>query len=284
MNWLNLPVHLFRNPDLLEIGSAKFGTWIRVLAYCCEQENHGTICGAAHWTNRRWLQACGVSKRDVATASPLLSLNGNDLQVAYYPGDKQLEVEAKREAGRVGGRRSAEARASKHEASTASPDASSTLPLSAPSTASPSPEAQVEAEHERKGRERKGIGIREEKEKEEGEGAGRPASPAARPKDASEVAGYITEAGLPLAAADASAFFDHYQSNGWKVGRAAMKDWRAAVRNWARRPFSSPGSSGGGAAGPRPKKTPEGGGGAGAPIPFNPGQPDAHTGGMPGFN
>ena len=98
------------------------------------------------------------------------------------------------------------------------------------------------------------------------------------------MAGYITEAGLPLTAADASTFFDHYQSNGWKVGRAEMKDWRAAVRNWARRPFSSPGSSGGGAAGPRPKKTPEGGGGAGAPIPFNPGQPDAHTGGMPGFN
>ena len=29
-------------------------------------------------------------------------------------------------------------------------------------------------------------------------------------------------------------WFDHYTSNGWKVGRNAMKDWRAAVRTWER--------------------------------------------------
>ena len=31
-----------------------------------------------------------------------------------------------------------------------------------------------------------------------------------------------------------SAFIDHYESNGWKVGRASMKDWKATVRNWKR--------------------------------------------------
>lgn len=30
-------------------------------------------------------------------------------------------------------------------------------------------------------------------------------------------------------------FIDYYESNGWKVGRNSMKDWKAAVRNWARR-------------------------------------------------
>lgn len=30
-------------------------------------------------------------------------------------------------------------------------------------------------------------------------------------------------------------FIDYYESNGWKVGRNPMKDWKAAVRNWARR-------------------------------------------------
>jgi hypothetical protein len=34
---------------------------------------------------------------------------------------------------------------------------------------------------------------------------------------------------------DPQAFCDHYQSNGWRVGKAAMKDWKAAVRNWAKR-------------------------------------------------
>ena len=30
-------------------------------------------------------------------------------------------------------------------------------------------------------------------------------------------------------------FIDHYDANGWKVGRTPMKDWKAAVRNWERR-------------------------------------------------
>lgn len=32
--------------------------------------------------------------------------------------------------------------------------------------------------------------------------------------------------------AEAHAFMDHYTSNGWKVGRNPMKDWKAAIRNW----------------------------------------------------
>ena len=34
---------------------------------------------------------------------------------------------------------------------------------------------------------------------------------------------------------DAAAFCDYYASNGWKVGRNAMRDWRAAVNGWNRR-------------------------------------------------
>ena len=33
---------------------------------------------------------------------------------------------------------------------------------------------------------------------------------------------------------DPEAFIDHYNANGWKVGKAKMKDWKAAVRNWER--------------------------------------------------
>lgn len=32
----------------------------------------------------------------------------------------------------------------------------------------------------------------------------------------------------------------HYQSNGWKVGRSAMKDWKAAVRTWEHSDWSKP--------------------------------------------
>ena len=34
---------------------------------------------------------------------------------------------------------------------------------------------------------------------------------------------------------DPSAFMDFYESNGWKVGKNPMKDWRAAVRTWEQR-------------------------------------------------
>jgi hypothetical protein len=38
---------------------------------------------------------------------------------------------------------------------------------------------------------------------------------------------------------DPQRFLDYYESNGWKVGRNSMKDWRAAVRTWERNGYSS---------------------------------------------
>jgi len=50
---------------------------------------------------------------------------------------------------------------------------------------------------------------------------------------------------------DAAAFFDHFESNGWRIGgRTAMKDWRAAVRNWVRRESQFSGGPRGSAGGP----------------------------------
>ena len=31
---------------------------------------------------------------------------------------------------------------------------------------------------------------------------------------------------------NAQQFFNYYESNGWKIGRNAMKSWQAAVQNW----------------------------------------------------
>jgi hypothetical protein len=35
-------------------------------------------------------------------------------------------------------------------------------------------------------------------------------------------------------------WISHYQSNGWKVGKNSMKDWKAAVRTWEGNSFNSP--------------------------------------------
>lgn len=44
-----------------------------------------------------------------------------------------------------------------------------------------------------------------------------------------EVIDYVLEI---QATVDAKDFVDFYESNGWKVGRNAMKDWKATVRQW----------------------------------------------------
>lgn len=39
---------------------------------------------------------------------------------------------------------------------------------------------------------------------------------------------------------DAQHFMDHYEANGWVVGKTAMKDWKATVRNWERNAIRTP--------------------------------------------
>ena len=52
------------------------------------------------------------------------------------------------------------------------------------------------------------------------------------PPTASEVRDYISEKGYRI---DADAFIDFYTSKDWMIGKNKMKDWKAAVRTWAKR-------------------------------------------------
>jgi hypothetical protein len=48
-----------------------------------------------------------------------------------------------------------------------------------------------------------------------------------------EIKSYCKEKGYAI---NAEAFFNYYESNGWKIGgRTAMKNWKAAVQSWAAR-------------------------------------------------
>ena len=44
-----------------------------------------------------------------------------------------------------------------------------------------------------------------------------------------EIAAYCKEKKYNV---NAQQFFNYYESNGWKIGRNAMKSWQAAVQNW----------------------------------------------------
>ncbi|MBR0416662.1 MAG: hypothetical protein IJI56_02520, partial [Firmicutes bacterium] len=49
------------------------------------------------------------------------------------------------------------------------------------------------------------------------------------PPNETEVQAYIIEKGYHFSAEDFVAF---YTSNGWRVGKNPMKDWKAACRTW----------------------------------------------------
>jgi hypothetical protein len=67
--------------------------------------------------------------------------------------------------------------------------------------------------------------------KEPPKGGKKESAPRFHPPSVDEVRAYAIEKGYNV---DAERFVDFYTSKGWKVGSAPMKDWKAAVRNWAR--------------------------------------------------
>lgn len=62
----------------------------------------------------------------------------------------------------------------------------------------------------------------------------KPPRPRFTPPSEDEAINYFDEQGS--SAAEAKSFLDYYAANGWKIGgRATMKNWQAAARNWIRR-------------------------------------------------
>ena len=49
--------------------------------------------------------------------------------------------------------------------------------------------------------------------------------------DITEIAAYCAERNRGV---DPQEWLDHYESNGWRVGKNPMRDWKAAVRTWER--------------------------------------------------
>lgn len=70
-----------------------------------------------------------------------------------------------------------------------------------------------------------------------GEGTAVPKQPKRfKPPSVDEVRAYCRERKNMV---DAEKFIDYYTSNGWKVGKNSMKDWKAAVRTWERNGYSN---------------------------------------------
>jgi len=57
------------------------------------------------------------------------------------------------------------------------------------------------------------------------------------PPSPQEITKYCIESGHSV---DSQRFVDYYASNGWKVGKNSMKDWKATVRTWSSKDKPSP--------------------------------------------
>lgn len=100
MNWLNLEIRTLRSPTYMGSDPVERATWLNLLAHCCEQENGGRIAGAALWKDRQWQQMCGVTAREVARATRLVSIEAEDVLVWGYDLNKEAEVQHMREIGK----------------------------------------------------------------------------------------------------------------------------------------------------------------------------------------
>lgn len=154
MEWLNIHIaKQLRSPEAIGSAPAELGTWVRVLAYCCEQENGGRISGGASWKDRQWQQLCAVTIRELRAADRLIQFDGSDIVVNGYPAEKEAEVQRARRRGQAGamakwgaraGRCSSEAQA--HAQASARADAEGEREGEGKSAASPPPARQADAD------------------------------------------------------------------------------------------------------------------------------------------
>lgn len=200
MNWINIRTETLRRPEFVRAKPGSIETWLRVMAYCCEQENDGVILEGVSWDDRAWLSACSVTKAEVQAAAPLIYDDGVAVFVEAFPSEKQAEVQAKRVAGKKGGKKSRKSTAKAAGISSASPGRIT---------------------------ERNGIG-------REGEGNGSGSGSVPKPQKnrgtRDEIKAFAVELGLP--ASDGEACFDRWEGNGWKNNGEPIVDWRSTMRSW----------------------------------------------------
>lgn len=106
MNYLNLHTDTLRSAEYLGADPIERATWLNLMGWCASQENGGIISGGSSWTDRKWQQLCGITKAEVELISELYHFDPDgNLQVRFYPSDKESEVRTKRETARTNGRK-----------------------------------------------------------------------------------------------------------------------------------------------------------------------------------
>lgn len=251
MQWLNLDLNDLGNEAFGYAETADVGTWLRLMRYCCLQENGGRIRAARLWDDRKWMLICCLTKAEVDRKCSLWSWSKDTLIVRFFPHSSLAKVKRLRaQSAKANAARWGNGAPSRHP---------ERMPHGMPHGM---PRGNAE-----------GIqrGIRKDKGKDKGKDKDKrehSSQVAFQPPTSAEVVAFFASEG---AAADmARDFHDHFTANGWTQGgrpEAPLASWQPEASKWIRRErrrHAAQKSSGGGA----------------APA-FDATAPNAHTGGIP---
>lgn len=216
MLWLNIYLSDLDNEAFACAETADIGTWLRLMRYCCTQENGGLIKGAKAFDNRKFGALFRLSKPEIHEKSDLWAWKGNDLFVSHFPNERLKIIKKQRvsalKANEVRwGNRNAKPNPISHTESDASAHARS--------DATPNPKTESGKERKGKGKERKGR---------EGNA---PDGAEAHSPTLSEVLSFFASRGAPSELA--KKFFHHYQANGWvQGGGQPVVSWESQGEKW----------------------------------------------------
>jgi hypothetical protein len=115
MEWLNLHASVLDSVEFVGCEPTEQATWLKLLRFSAGQENGGRIANCRDWKDRKWQQLTRCTKREVMANCDLWEWDGEDLVLAFYPIEKEEEVqrmrslgnrtsEAKREAAKANGK------------------------------------------------------------------------------------------------------------------------------------------------------------------------------------
>lgn len=226
MEWINIHTSTMTSESVLDATPVQLATWLRMLHYCCAQENSGRLAGAKSWDERKWLRTANVTLADVADGGRLWRWRGEDLLLEFYPLDKQNIVQKKRKFGGLGGKASGERRA-QDAAACAARDGSRDASPDGGVGACPDGEAYAsrDGSTEGKGREEKGM-------EEEGNARAQEAKEDPHvPSEREFMEAFVVD-GIPPEYLQPRFTWFQGSRKRWFDRHGDLLDWRWLVRRW----------------------------------------------------
>lgn len=105
MNWFKVEIAQVNGPPFTEAEDDELGTWLRLYAYCAEQENGGRIAGAKRMSARAMMRALGVDAETLQQSPETLwRWDGDDLLIEGYNHAQEEKCRSLRERAATGGK------------------------------------------------------------------------------------------------------------------------------------------------------------------------------------